>query len=344
MRIGLVSRAEQRGISIQSWAFARWMKPERILVVDVGELARGFAPDFDRFPGATVVAYHQGELPEQTVRRWLHGLDVVFCVETPMDWRLIQWATDAGVATVVQANPEFCAPDGRPVPTAWWNPTPWRQSYMPEGCRVVPVPVDDDWHPFTLPEPAETLRVLHVAGHAAMADRNGTALVIEALRRLHGPVSVRIVTQDDRLRTPRLRTGVQVDVVTGGVQHHWDLYRDADVLVMPRRYGGLCLPVQEAMASGLAVVMSDTEPQRSIWPMIPIRSSTGIPRLRCPGGPLPLTAARSEHIAQILGELANDREMLRAQQVKSLEWAEANRWSVLKPLYEVELKAVMAAL
>ncbi len=343
MRIGLVTRAEQRGISIQSWAFARWMKPDRILVIDVGELARGFAPDFKRFPGATVVHY-DGALPEQTVRMWLDGLDVVFFVETPMDWRLCQWATEAGVATIAHGNPEFCAPDGRPTPTAWWNPTPWRQSYMPEGCRVVPVPVDDDWHPFAIPEPTDTLRVLHVAGHHAMADRNGTGLVIESLRRLHGPISVRIVTQDDKLRIPRLRSSVAVEVVTGGVEDHWDLYADADVIVQPRRYGGLHLPAGEAMASGLALVMSDAEPQRSIWPTLTVRSATGIPRLQCPGGRLALTNARPEAIAQTLSTLALDRELLRSWQERSLEWAEANRWSVLRSLYEQELAMVVEGL
>lgn len=346
MKIGAVVRGQDRGIAIQAGEFCRAMQPERTLLVDMGELARGFPVFPERHPGATVVRYEHGQLPEQAVREWLDGLDVVFAVETLYDWRIPAWAAEVGCATVVQSNPEFMRPvDELPsVPTRWWNPTPWRQSFMPPGTKVVPVPVADDRHTFVIPEPTDTLRVLHVAGHVAMADRNGTMLVVEAIRRMRGPVSVRIISQDDKLRLPRLRSPVPVEVVTGGVENYWDLYADADVIVQPRKYGGLHLPGQEAMANGLALVMSDTEPQRSIWPMVPIRSATGIPRLQCPGGRLALTNARPESIAQIVNELAVDRGRLVEQQERSLAWAEANRWSVLRPLYETELAEAVAAL
>lgn len=346
MKIGAVVRAEQRGISIQAWEFCRAMQPERVLVVEMGALARGFAVDHDRYPGATVVHFHAGELPERVVREWLDGLDVVFAVETIYDWRIPAWAEAVGCATVVQANPEFFRPPEElpSVPTRWWVPTPWRLDLLPPGTRVVPVPVADDRFAFRPPERDGPLRVLHVAGHAAMADRNGTGLVFEAMRRLQPPTRIRIVTQDEKLRPGRLRAGVEVEVVTGGVEHYWDLYDDADVLVMPRRYGGLCLPVQEAMAAGLAVVMSDTEPQRSIWPVERVRSATGAPRLRCPGGRLPMTNARPEAIAETLNALAVDLERLVSLQRASVAWAEANRWSVLRPLYEAELAAACGAL
>jgi glycosyltransferase involved in cell wall biosynthesis len=40
------------------------------------------------------------------------------------------------------------------------------------------------------------------------------------------------------------------------------LYEGFDALIMPRRYGGLCLPMNEALTSGLPVIMSDTSQQR----------------------------------------------------------------------------------
>lgn len=348
MRLGAIVRGEDRGLGVQSWEFCRAMRPERTLLVDMGELARGFPVHRDRYPGTTVVRYEGGELPEQAVREWLDGLDVVFAVETMYDWRLPGWAAEAGVATVVQANPEFFRDPAElaSVPTRWWAPTPWRLPFMPEGTRVVPVPVADDRFAFRAPERAAdgVLRVLHVAGHAAMADRNGTGLVLEALRRLRPPVRIRIVTQDPRLRPGRVRSGVDLEVIAGGVADYWRLYDDADVLLMPRRYGGLCLPAQEAMAAGLGVVMSDCEPQRSIWPAELVRSATGAPRLRCPGGRLALTNARPEAIAETLNALGDNPERVAALQAASLAWAEANRWSALRPLYEAELASACLAL
>lgn len=320
------------------------MHPDRIMVVDVGALARGFEVDYGRYPGADVVRFDPPSLPEAQMRAWFRTLDVCFAVETFYGPEVPRWAHEEGCATVIQPNPEFCPPEVSPFVTRWWAPTPWRLSHLPPGTKVVPVPVADDRFPFAPPEWTGTLRVLHVAGHAAAADRNGTQLFIEAIRRMQGPVSVRIVSQDDKLRLPRMRTGIPIEVVTGGVANYWDLYRDADVLVLPRRYGGLCLPAQEAMASGLALVMSDAEPQRYIWPGVYVRSATGIPRLMCPGGKLPLTAARPEAIAQVVNELACDPKRLRRQQEASVAWAEAHRWSVLRPLYEEGLAEAVGGL
>lgn len=318
------------------------MKPERVLVVDMGALAGGFPMYLDRYPGAKVVRW-DGALPERIVRRWLDGLDVVFAVETMYDLNLPKWASEHNVATVVQVNAEFLRPiaEYEHPPTAWWAPTPWRLEHLPPATRVVPVPVADDRFAFTPPKRDGPLRVLHVAGHAAMADRNGTGLFVEALRRMEPPMRVRIVTQDDRLRVGRIRAGVDVEVVTGGVGDYWRLYDDADVLVQPRRYGGLHLPCQEAMAAGLAVVMSDCEPQRSFWPVMTVRSATGVPRLQCPGGRLPLTNARPEAIAEAVNLLSREPETLRAWQERSVAWALEHRWSVMRPLYEQELAEVV---
>lgn len=316
------------------------MQPERTLLVDMGELARGFPVHLDRYPGATVVHYDRGLLPEGPVREFLVGLDAVFTVETFYDWRICRWADEAGVATVCQLNPEFMRPvDELPArPTRWWAPTSWRLGHLPEGTRVVPVPVAGDRFPLCPPESDEPLRVLHVAGHHAMADRNGTAVVLESLGRLRPPMRVTVATQDARLPSSARgrRGGIEVQALTGGVRDYWHLYHDQDVLVMPRRYGGLCLPVQEAMAAGLAVVMTDAEPQSSTWPIVPIRAALSRPKLRCPGGPLPLATPRPESVAEQLNLLA-DRDRLRCQQEQSVEWARANTWEMLRPLYQQEL-------
>lgn len=343
MKLGAIVRAEDRGIAIQSWEFCRAMQPERTLLIDMGDLARGFPVHKDRYPDATVVHYDRGLLPEDPVREFLDGLDVVFTVETFYDWRVCRWADEAGVATVCQVNPEFMRPvEELPAcPTRWWAPTSWRLGFLPEGTRVVPVPVAGDRFPLCPPEPAEQLRVLHVAGHRAMADRNGTTVVLEALRRLRPPMRVTIATQDARLPSSARgrRGGIEVEAMTGGVRDYWRLYDDQDVLVMPRRYGGLCLPVQEAMAAGLAVVMTDAEPQRSTWPVLPIRAGMSRPKLRCPGGPLPMATPRPEATAEQLNALA-DPSKLRCQQEQSVAWAKANSWDALRPLYEQELADV----
>lgn len=347
MRLGLLCRGDDTGLGVQSWEAYRALQPAKVLLIEMGPDAhRHFETHREWYPGATVVAFVRGRLHERIVRNWLRGLDVVLSFETFYDPDFYEWAADANVATVVQANPELLRPlkAWPQSPTAWWSPTPWRLDHMPEGTRVVPVPVADDRFAFRIPERDGPLRVLHVEGHRALADRNGTNTLYQALRRVIGPLKITMRTQERRALLPhtrRTRADVQVVSAVGGLANYWDLYADQDVLVLPRRYGGLSLIAQEAMAAGLAVVMSDAEPQRSIWPVLAVRArESGAVAMNC-GQVVPVDADHVE-LASLLSELARDPERVQAAQVASLRWAMENRWSVLGDLYRSELE--MAAM
>jgi len=44
------------------------------------------------------------------------------------------------------------------------------------------------------------------------------------------------------------------------------MYRDFDAMILPRRYGGLSLTTNEALISGLPVIMSNTSPNNQLLP------------------------------------------------------------------------------
>jgi len=332
MRVGLIARAEDRGLGNLTWEFHRHVQPERTLVVDMGTLARGFQPHLDRYPDATVAAFDGATLPEQLVREWLDGLDVIYSAETFYDWHLLTWAAEAGVATVLHVMPEFYrhVAEDLPHPTATWAPTPWRWDTLPADTRLVPVPVATDRFQRTLGYDGP-LRVLHVAGHRAAGDRNGTLQLAQALRRVTQPMRVRMLTQDPRLPAMRVARSVQLEVEPGGRGHYWDLYDDADVLALPRRYGGLSLPVQEALAAGLAVVMPDVDPN-AWWPTIRV-PATSRGALNTPGGPVPLYAANPTRLARTLDVLAAEPDVLPAAREAAAAWVAEHSWEALLPVY-----------
>lgn len=349
MRLGLVARGDDTGLGTQSWEFARSMQPDKVLLVEMGvDAHRHFDSHREWYPGCTPVSFLRSRLPERHVRRWLEGLDVVFAAETFYDPAFYDWARQAGVATVVQVNPELLRPlEAWPQqPTAWWAPTSWRLDCLPPGTRVVPVPVADDRFSFRIPERDGPLRVLHVEGRRALADRNGANVMYQALRRVVGPVRVTMVTQERRAVAPhQRRTRKDVEVVSrvGGVGNYWDLYANQDVLVLPRRYGGLSLVAQEAMAAGLAVVMSDLEPQSSTWPIVPVKAREGHPiGMNC--GPVSPFDVNPADLANVLNDLGRDDEAVRTAQVASLRWAMQNRWSALADLYKAELEAAVSVM
>lgn len=333
-RVGLIARCDDRGLGHMTWEFHRHVRPERTLVVTMGSLARGFAQRPERYPDGEVVAFRGGQLPEDRVREWLRGLDVVYSAETFYDWSLPRWAEEEGVATVLHAMPEFHGPH-IPAVTETWAPTAWRIENLP-SARLVPVPVALDRFS---PDSDPPVRFLHVAGHRAMHDRNGTTTLLQALRFLRCPTTIAITCQDGRLPTIAAPPHVRVFRRLRAPADYWRLYDDAEVLVLPRRYGGLCLPAQEAMAAGLGVVMTDVVPNRE-WPIVPVPARQQ-GTVRCAAGELPMVVADPRALADAMDMLA-DADLRGEVREAGRRWAEACSWDVWAPRYRALLSGAAA--
>lgn len=340
----MIGRAEDRGLGNLTWELHRNLGPDRTLVMDLGPLARGFPMHPERYGPCVIVPWDGhplSELWERHIRGWLEGIDVLYSAETFYDWRIVDWARDAGVATVLHVMPEFWPGqlDGRPMPDVIWAPTTWRLDQLPAATRLVPVPVAlDRFVHWDNPSPVDgPLRVLHVAGHKAAADRNGTQLVTRALPAIRGPVHLTIAGQDGRLPStgPRGRGAVTVAVRSRSVANYWELYRDQDVLLLPRRYGGLSLPVQEGLAAGLVPILPDVSPNGD-WPAM-LTPATERGQIATAAGVIPLASSRPADLAAAVDALARDPALLAMRRRLALEWAQAHCWSVLESLYLDEL-------
>lgn len=340
MKIGLIARAEDRGLGIQTWEFFRHLRPDATLLVDMGPLAGPFAMHRDRFPGATEVSFRDGRFPEQKVRDWLSGLDVVFTAETFYDDRFQRWCNEHRVATVCQVNPEFChhiSGAGLTPPTQWWAPTAWHFDRLPGSKVVMAVPVADDRFTFQPAGRHEPVRALHVVGHQAAGDRAGTTALMTALRYVRRPLHLTLASQGQVL--PELRSGghVTIEHRKGGMDDYWALYEGFDVLIAPRRYGGLSLPTQEAMAAGLAVIMTDVAPNRG-WPVLAV-PATERGAMNTALGHTPLMAAHPQALAEAIDSL-DEHRMARLQR-DSIAWARDHSWSVMEEKYRAGFESAV---
>lgn len=327
MNVGLIARADSRGIGYQTHEFWKAMQPAKTAVVDLRD--RKWPNDWSRFPDADVFTPVDWRFDEDQARGWLAGLDVVFIVETPYDWEFLKLAESMGVRTVIQGNPEFYQ-EGKPEPSGWWWPTPWLQHRLPSG-PVVPVPVPDDWpHQAGSPDD-DLLTFVHVAGHRARADRNGTDIMSRVVRSLNFPCRVRIYGQDGSLVGFKGRPGVDVELFPDGVEDRRDIYRGAHVVVLPRRYGGLSLPAQEAMASGCAVIMPECSPN-DFWPTVRVPAMAhGAVHTKL--GNIRMFTADAPAINRKLREFHDDRHLLDVTMGMSSAWALHNRWEFWRPKY-----------
>ncbi len=138
-----------------------------------------------------------------------------------------------------------------------------RETYVRAGAdpdRVTVVPLGVDLERFRVPEgPGKpTDGPLEILFAGAAAYHKGFDVLVDAVRGLEDGVDVRVTV------VGRDREGWRE---RAGVEFHWlgqvsqgqlaELYRQADVLVLPSRHDALPMVVLEALASGLPVVVSD---------------------------------------------------------------------------------------
>lgn len=344
VKIGLIARCEYaRGLAIQSKNFYDHMPVERVLLVRYPSHLLDCPERPEWYPGHFPIEYDSRfhQLNETLVRQFLEGLDVVFSVETPYDWRLPNWAREMGVKTVIQGNPEFYRNDQpeyahQAEPDAWWWPTPWRLDRLPRG-QVMPVPMPD------VPATAASdgpIRFLHVVGKRAYMDRNGTDIVIDALRAITEPCDVTISGFGWDLPEIALPIGSPVRLVVEreGVQNRWQMYADQHILLLPRRYGGLSLPALEAAVSGVAVVMPDVSPNEVLAArFLPARNDR---YCQLAAGKIPMADVSHRDLGDFINRAAADPDDVRRMQERSLQMVP--RWSEMRAAYIEEFERVCA--
>lgn len=340
LRVGLIARADNRGLGNQTWDLFRHLAPARTAVVDMAWNSP-YEQHLERYPDALLSP--PGELADRLqADGWFAGaVDVILTAETPYDYRIYDLARAAGVATVCQVNPEFW-PYGRdpslPRPTLAVSPTSWLNSRMP-GVEVLAHPVDRDVLPYQPRGAGEPLTFLHVAGHKAMLDRNGTGTVLQALSMIRQPCRF-VIRSQSPVAGASGRAGRHVEVVQhhGDLEHPSELYAEADVLVLPRRYGGQSLPMNEAAACGLALLVSDLPPQNEFVPPAGRVPAARRRRFMTQGGAVDAWQVDPRRLAQKVDELVLDRGLAAGLSDASHRYANLISWERLLPKWTALLR------
>ena len=349
MRIGLIARAEATGLSILTNEFWRHMKPAKTLIVDMTK--RGGGPstiDLNLYAGdPNVTVMDNSPYPDRAVNRnpvidaWLDDLDVVFTAETPYDYYLFAAARERGIKTVLQPMFEFLeyfVDDTLPMPDLFAMPSPWRYDEVPFANKMLlPVPVARDRLPFRRRTEANVF--FHNCGNQTMRDRNGTMLFMEAMRRIPKQYAIKaIIHSNKRLQNP-VPQRIMVDMRVK--PHYWLNYRDRfDVAIMPRKYAGLCLPLNEASSCGIPTIMSDTSPQNLFLPpeaLMPcVKAGELTTRTLIDVMEVPVSA-----IVEKIVELHTNPALVADLSDKANEYAESISWGKLQPVYEEVLGSLL---
>lgn len=186
--------------------------------------------------------------------------DVILFFEECFDWTLIKKARERGVKTVLMVMYE-CTRNPLPYqPDIILSPSALDLQYYPTSTPVQ-VPVDVEWK---LRERAKVF--VHNAGNGGLGGRNGTRELLDAMKFVKSPIKLIIRSQVPikEYNDPRIEYRI------GNFE---DIWSEGDVFIFPEKFNGLSLPLQEALASGMAVICGDRFPMNTWLPkeiLIPV--------------------------------------------------------------------------
>lgn len=269
MKLGIIARQDASGLGNQSRNLTYMLKPDRLLVIDSTPF-NGHAQHPEWYDGYTGIV-SKGFPDNITVRRFLSGLTHVLTAETFYSSHLVELANRSGIKTFNQYNWEFLdnLKHNLPVPYKWLAPSHWKLDEMKakfDNVEYLPPPIFlNDFksaRELNMKRKGKR-RFCHVVGKQATHDRNGTEDILRALHKCLTDFELVIQSQfplDYRINDRR----VIFDFTDK--PEPYQLYEDYDAMILPRRYGGNCLPLHEALSSGLPVIMTDIEPNNRILP------------------------------------------------------------------------------
>lgn len=274
MRICVIARADLTGLGIQSRNWVRLLNPHKVVVIN----SRPFNQNEQHFewysrPNAYRV---DGFIKPNEINSILNGVDVLLTFEIPYNYQLISAARSRGVKTIIQNNWEFTdylAQPALPKPDllvnhSYWNLDKQKELFpdITEYCAT-PLFIEDyeDIYTQNLSRDPSKKRFLHIAGRKTYEDRNGTNDLLEAMKLVPEEYDFELVIKTQSASIGEF-TDPRIIVDRSSPLDEKELYRDFDAMIMPRKYGGACLPMNESLASGLPVIMPDIDPNNKILP------------------------------------------------------------------------------
>jgi len=340
MRIGLLAYSTNTGLGIQSQEFYNHIPCEKVMLIDISKF-NGYQTHHERFPGAFCIT--NGFPTDEEIYGFVKGLDVIFCMETPLNYNLYKMAEDRGVKTIQQFNWEFLDYINRPElpkPTLFAAPSRWEWDKFPypEKRRLLHVPVNREKLP---PRDIKQFKnFLHIMGNPAAHDRNGTLNTIRAFTKVPKKditLTVRVQNEEKGKELKNLVSGLgdsRIKIDNRNLDNYWDSYNGYDFLIMSRRYGGLCLPMQEALSCGMPVLMTDISPNNEFLPMNWLVPAQKISQFE-PRSVVDIYDAPENLLAKYIIEFANmNEEEATIENDVAKHLGDILSWEKQKPIYE----------
>lgn len=273
MRLGIIARSDNTGLGYQTKQLTDMLKPNKVMLID-------FSPHNNNKQHPEWYKDYEvinvlGIPDSRDIERFLKDLDVVFSCETFYNNdEFILTAKQKGIKTILQYNYELfgnLSKKNMALPDILVSPSLWKiediEFKFGRKAKVIHLPPPTQTYLFNgakeINKSKNHNRILHIAGKRAAQDRNGTHTVVNMLK--YSKADYKLV----------IRTQTQPDVLVNDdriiLDYHdnenrEDMYSGFDAMVLPRRYAGLCLPMNESLVSALPVFMTNVSPNNKVLP------------------------------------------------------------------------------
>ena len=272
MRLGIIARSDNTGLGNQTRELVNMLNPDKILLIDSTPFNKNIQhPDW--YENYSCIK-SSGFPSLQHIKLFLKDIDVVLSCETFYDQNFIRYANKYNVKTILQYNYELfghLSNPNLPLPTVLLSPSIWQIEHIKKmfggKTKVIHLPPPTNEKLFSKIKENNLSkshnRILHIAGKKAAKDRNGTETVIDMLKHSKADYELVIRSQSE-IETNIKDSRLKVEI--GNPDNRESMYDGFDAMVLPRRYAGLCLPMNEALMSALPVFMTDISPNNFILP------------------------------------------------------------------------------
>lgn len=243
--VGSIVRPHNSGLGILALEFVEQGLIDKCLLFSNG-VYKCFP---ERFPNSKMCKSHLS-IQQDEIDWLLKDLKTLLILETPYEWDIIKQAKKKGIKVVFIPMHE-CLPKPPQLPDVWVavSDIDFELPYLPKIRLNIPVNTDKiKWK-----QRSRAKVFVHNAGHGGLQGRNGTKELIEAMKYVKSPIKLIIRSQADNIKVDDKR----IEFIYGNYENYQDLYGEGDVLVFPEKFNGLSLPLQEAFASGMAIITTD---------------------------------------------------------------------------------------
>jgi hypothetical protein len=273
MRLGIIARSDNTGLGYQTKQLTDMLNPSKVMLIDFSQHNNNTQhPEW--YNGYEVINV-LGIPDSRDIDRFLKDIDVVLSCETFYNNdELILKARDKGIKTILQYNYELfgnLSKKNMALPNILVSPSLWKiddiEFKFGKKAKVVHLAPPTNINLFDgaskINRSKTHNRILHIGGKRAAQDRNGTNTIVDMLKYSKADYELVIKTQtklDINLNDDRIVLDYNDSV------DRESMYTGFDAMVLPRRYAGLCLPMNESLLSALPVFMTNISPNNKVLP------------------------------------------------------------------------------